>query len=56
MIFLPWVAFFVGIFWMIWQGTKSKKEYLRQRKLEEDEKLRITGGEAVRSRVQALDD
>jgi hypothetical protein len=35
MIFLPWVAFLGGILWMIWQGNKAKKEYLR-RKAEQD--------------------
>lgn len=32
MIYLPWVAFFAAISWMIWQGFKAKKEYLRQRR------------------------
>jgi hypothetical protein len=31
MIFLPWIAFFLGVAYMIWQGTKAKKEYLRQK-------------------------
>lgn len=30
MIYLPWVAFLAAILWMIWQGSKAKKEYLRQ--------------------------
>ncbi len=31
MIFLPWIAFLLGVAYMIWQGTKAKKEYLRQK-------------------------
>jgi len=31
MIFLPWIAFLLGVSYMIWQGTKAKKEYLRQK-------------------------
>ncbi len=31
MIYLPWVAFIVGIAWMIWQGNKAKKEYFRHK-------------------------
>ena len=31
MIFLPWIAFLLGISYMIWQGTKAKKEYLRRK-------------------------
>ncbi len=34
MIYLPWIAFLLGIAWMIWQGNKAKREYLR-RKAEE---------------------
>jgi hypothetical protein len=41
MIFLPWIAFLLGISYMIWQGTKAKKEYLR-RKMDQ-EKLTRTG-------------
>jgi hypothetical protein len=41
MIFLPWIAFLLGIGYMIWQGTKAKKEYLR-RKMDQ-EKLTRTG-------------
>jgi hypothetical protein len=37
MIYLPWVAFLIGVAWMIWRGTKAKKEYLRH-KIEEQEK------------------
>jgi hypothetical protein len=31
MIFLPWIAFLLSISYMIWQGTKAKKEYLRRK-------------------------
>jgi len=31
MIYLPWAAFLAAISWMIWQGFKAKKEYLRQK-------------------------
>lgn len=37
MIYLPWIAFLLGIAWMIWQGNKAKREYLR-RKVEEKER------------------
>jgi len=39
MIYLPWIAFLLGIAWMIWQGDKAKREYLR-RKVEEKERAR----------------
>lgn len=39
MIYLPWVAFLLGIALMIWQGSKAKKEYLR-RQAEEKERAR----------------
>jgi hypothetical protein len=35
MIALPWIAFLLGVAYMIWQGTKAKREYLR-RKAEQD--------------------
>jgi hypothetical protein len=35
MIFLPWIVFFLGISYMIWQGTKAKKEYLRRKSEQE---------------------
>ncbi len=34
MIYLPWVAFLLGMGFMIWQGFADKKKYLR-RKAEE---------------------
>ncbi|HXN54002.1 MAG TPA: hypothetical protein VN943_18875 [Candidatus Acidoferrum sp.] len=37
MIYLPWIAFLIGVAWMIWRGNKAKKEYLRH-KTEEQEK------------------
>jgi len=39
MIYLPWIAFILGIVWMIWQGNKAKREYVR-RKVQEDERAR----------------
>ncbi len=39
MIYLPWIAFLLGVAWMIWQGNKAKREYLR-RKAEEKERVR----------------
>jgi hypothetical protein len=35
MIYLPWIVFLLGILWMIRQGDKAKKEYLR-RKVEQE--------------------
>ena len=35
MIFLPWITFLLGIAYMIWQGDKAKREYLR-RKAQQD--------------------
>jgi len=34
-IYLPWVAFLIVILWMIRQGEKGKREYLRKRAEEE---------------------
>jgi len=31
MIYLPWIVFLLGIAWMIHQGDKAKKEYLRRK-------------------------
>jgi hypothetical protein len=31
MIFLPWIAFLLAVWWMIRQGDKAKKEYLRRK-------------------------
>lgn len=39
MIYLPWIAFLVAILWMIRQGDKAKREYLR-RKVEEQERAK----------------
>ena len=41
MIFLPWIAFLLGIGYMIWQGTKAKKEYLR-RKMDQEKPTRAS--------------
>jgi hypothetical protein len=30
MIFLPWIAFLLGMAYMIWQGFKDKREFFRQ--------------------------
>jgi len=30
MIFLPWVVFLLGMAWMIYDGFKAKREYLRE--------------------------
>jgi hypothetical protein len=43
MIFLPWVAFFTGVVYMIWQGNKAKKEYVR---LKSEGKQRIAAPSA----------
>lgn len=40
MIYLPWIAFLVGIGWMIWQGTKAKREYLRRKAQEKERAAR----------------
>jgi len=34
MIYLPWIVFLLGVAYMIWQGDKAKKEYLRRKKEE----------------------
>jgi hypothetical protein len=47
MIYLPWIAFLLGILWMIRQGSKSKEEYLRQRKAAERDKSRAVTEENV---------
>ena len=39
MIYLPWIAFLLGMAWMIHQAYKAKKQYLR-RKAEEQDKAR----------------
>jgi hypothetical protein len=31
MIYLPWIVFLLGIAYMIWQGDKAKREYLRRK-------------------------
>ena len=31
MIFLPWIAFGLAVLYMIHEGDKSKKEYLRRK-------------------------
>jgi hypothetical protein len=31
MIYLPWIAFLLGIVWMTRQGYKAKKQYLRHK-------------------------
>jgi hypothetical protein len=41
MIYLPWIAFFLGMAWMIHQAYKAKKQYLR-RKAEEQDRARAT--------------
>jgi len=30
-IYLPWIVFLLGIFWMIRQGEKAKRDYLRDK-------------------------
>lgn len=35
MIYLPWIVFLLGSLWMIHQGDKAKKEYLRQKSEQE---------------------
>jgi hypothetical protein len=40
MIYLPWIAFLLAIFWMIRQGDKAKKEDLRRRAEEQRERAR----------------
>ncbi len=40
MIYLPWIAFLLAIAWMIRQGDKAKKEYLRRREAEEQKRAR----------------
>jgi hypothetical protein len=37
MIYLPWIAFGLAVWWMIREGDKAKKEYLR---LETEEQKR----------------
>jgi hypothetical protein len=39
MIYLPWIVFLLGMAYMIWQGTKAKKEYLR-RKMDQEKLTR----------------
>ena len=34
MIYLPWIVFLLGVAYMIWQGDKAKKEYLRRKNQE----------------------
>ena len=34
MIFLPWIAFGVGCFWLINEGQRAKRVYLHKRQLE----------------------
>ena len=34
MILLPWIAFFLGVGWIIWQASKEKKKYLKQKAIE----------------------
>jgi hypothetical protein len=46
MIYLPWIVFLLGIFWMIREGSKSKEQYLRERKAEEKEKI-TTASEGI---------
>lgn len=36
MIYLPWVAFLLGMAFIIWQGFASKKEYFRRKAQEEE--------------------
>ena len=31
MIYLPWIAFGLAIWYMIYQGSKARKEYLRRK-------------------------
>ncbi len=40
MIYLPWIAFLLAILWMIRQGDRAKKEYLRRRAEEQQERAR----------------
>ena len=35
MIYLPWIVFLLGIAWMIHQGDKAKREYLRRKSEQE---------------------
>jgi hypothetical protein len=42
MIYLPWIAFLLGVGWMIWQATKAKKEYLHRKALEKETVPRST--------------
>jgi hypothetical protein len=54
MIYLPWIAFLLGIAWMTRQGYKAKREYLR-RKAEEHERTRLVG-ELEKARAMARED
>jgi hypothetical protein len=40
MIYLPWVAFGLAVWWMIHQGDKARKEYLR-RKSDDKERAKL---------------
>ncbi|HEY5174208.1 MAG TPA: hypothetical protein VII95_01430 [Terriglobales bacterium] len=48
MIYLPWAAFLLAMAWMIRQGFKAKKEYLRNRQAEEKERARANSPIAER--------
>jgi len=37
---VPWIVFLAGCAWMIWKGTQAKKEYIRRKAKEEEEKAK----------------